>query len=75
MEYKYNGIKIDSDFDLEFVKEYHYQQTNILRLLNEGDINQDQFQQLQSQYFENSYLEARDRMNLTTPYRTPDKSQ
>ncbi len=55
MEYKYNGIKIDSDFDLEFVKEYHYQQTNILRLLNEGDINQDQFQQLQSQYFENSY--------------------
>ena len=55
MEYKYNGIKVDSDFELEFVKEYHYNQTNILRLLEEGQLSQEQFRQLQMQYFENSY--------------------
>ena len=51
----YNGIKIDSDLELDFVKYYQESQIQILNLLEDKKINQIQFRELQKEFFKNSY--------------------
>ena len=53
--FKYNAIKIDQDFDLDFVKYYQERQIQILNLLEQKKINQQQFRGLQEEFFFNSY--------------------
>ena len=52
---KYNAIVVNSDFDLSFVSFYQREQIRLHQLLDAGKINQEQFRELQQEYFTNAY--------------------
>ena len=55
--YKYNAIKVDADHEQKFMKYYQFNLSKIQYLYDSGEINQKQFRQLQTEFFENSYKE------------------
>ena len=54
---QYNGIIVDEDLDLAFVKHYHEQIQQLFSLYENNSISQEQLTQLQFEYFHNSYKE------------------
>jgi len=57
MNYKYNGISIDQDLELDFCKYYQNNLIQLNSLLDNRQLTQQQFLELQREFFENSYKE------------------
>lgn len=57
MNYKYNAIKIDQDLELDFCKYYQNNLIQLNSLLDNRQLTQQQFLELQREFFENSYKE------------------
>ena len=55
--YKYNAIKIDSDLELDFCKYYQNNLIQLNSLLDNRQLTQQQFLELQREFFNKSFEE------------------
>lgn len=57
MNYKYNAIKLDSDLELDFCRYYQNNLIQLNSLLDNRKLSQEQFMNLQTEFFNNSFEE------------------